>query len=280
MIGALSRRVLLAIAAVMAVFTGTVDAHAAPPSPGNRDVLTVEAQTVNWTASQKDFYRAKVARRDAERKHLLATGVVRPFGCVPTPCVPDSRLLGNPIYQEPGGVNGCWCGPATVRMDLWNYIPEPQLPSQDAIAAYAGTTCGPSGSGTSRAAMQSSLNNWQSTNPYIWSNISYDPNQGPVDLMADTSVDIGGYGFSLAYNVLTYSPPEAIYWNPPEGGHGGPLWRWGTIRAFHYMSGVGYNQSGSTVTVNDPAWATQDAYSAAALWAAIDNHPAQDQVLW
>jgi hypothetical protein len=103
--------------------------------------------------------------------------------------------------------------------------------------------------------------------------------QGPIDLMADTSTNIGGYQYPLVYNGLTNSP--ASYTQYGEGGHGAPLQpRWGTIRAWHYITGVGYSQSASWIDVNDPAWGSMDNYGTWNVWAFIDNMATTDQVLW
>ena len=257
-------------------------------SSGHSTGHDVAAQTADWNATQFAFYQVKVAQADAQRKALANRGGVLPYGCTPPPCIPASRTLFLPLYQESGGYYGCTCGPVAVEIALAAYG---QYPTVAAIAVAMGVdTNGQTSKGSTRGQVKTGLNHFQSTDPYIWSGISYNSSQGPVDLMADTSVDIGGYGFPLGYNVLTYSPwwmampPRTTY--PIQGGHGAPMvprWPQSLGSVYHYISGVGYSETAGTITVNDPAWGSRDAYTTYNVWAAIDNmdYPTwTDQVVW
>lgn len=281
---ALSRSLGAIAAATATCLALTIAVTAAPPSPLNPVTpsdLTFSAQTAHWSAAQFGSYRAKVAVRDAVARRLsaIAAGKATPYGCVPTPCIPNSKVMYLPTYQETYGVNGCTCGPAAARIALTAYG---VYQSESNIAAAMGvdTNCKTS-HGTSRSQERTGLNHYQSTDGYIWSNISYNSSQGPIDLMSDTSVNIGGYSYPLVYNGLTNSPPSNTGYPYYEGGHGAPLQpRWGTIRVWHYITGVGYNQSSNWIDVNDPAWGSLDSYGTWNVWAFIDNMAATDQVLW
>lgn len=127
-----------------------------------------------------------------------------------------------------------WCGPASTRMALSTRTGAP--PSQTALASALGTTV----NGTdSIEQVRGVLNRTLGTTWFETKAMADPPTAAQRDLLKrDILLNIGS-GYPIVANVISG-------WRPP--GYPG-----GTI--YHYVTVVGYDQSGDRVLIADPAGA-------------------------
>jgi hypothetical protein len=139
-------------------------------------------------------------------------------------------------YTWVGQVNGYYCGPASTRMALDIQLASP--PSQQELAAFLPTK--PSG-GTAHIGLPvKALNKWLSPpTPYRTRPMDLTPTQAQRDLLKRDILERINDGYAIVANVLCGWRPEGY----PSGLIG------------HYVTIVGYDKSGDSVLIADPAGA-------------------------
>jgi hypothetical protein len=126
-----------------------------------------------------------------------------------------------------------FCGPSAARMALSSGTNN--LPSQDTLGNYMGTTT----DGTDDISLvRNALNHYLGINSYTVTYLPNDPpSQAEQDALKKALVESIDAGRALVANVVSG-------WRPP--GYPG-----GTI--YHYITLVGYDESGDKVMIADPA---------------------------
>lgn len=142
---------------------------------------------------------------------------------------PPSKVLS---FNWQGQQTGYWCGPGSTRIALTTRLSSP--PTQTTLANYMGTTV----NGTDHIGLVvSALNHYMGVSVYSGRNMDWTPTSAQRSALKQALVATISNGYPLVANVISG-------WRPP--GYPG-----GTI--YHYVSVVGYDQSGDRALIADPA---------------------------
>ncbi|MGW4464334.1 C39 family peptidase [Micromonospora sp. NPDC004704] len=144
---------------------------------------------------------------------------------------PASKVLD---YDYEAQINGWYCGPAATRIAL---TARDRQPSQDDVAAALGTTF----NGTNSADdVTRGLNSLAKTNFYTSTFIQGAPSPAQMDQLQADVVHAVSSGYAVVANIAGSATDTDGGWHSYDGGH--------------YLTVVGYRDSGRTVQIADPAF--------------------------
>ncbi|WP_329106017.1 C39 family peptidase [Micromonospora sp. NBC_01699] len=154
-----------------------------------------------------------------------------PVKAVKKAAPPASKVLD---YDYEAQINGWYCGPAAARIAL---TARDRQPSQDDVAAALGTTFNGTNSAddTTRG-----LNALAKTDFYRSTFIPGTPSPAQMDRLQADVVHAVSSGYAVVANIVGSATDVDGGWHAYDGGH--------------YLTVVGYRDSGRTVQIADPAY--------------------------